>query len=462
MGKKSILVVDDDPEMRSILSDGLSKNGYPILLAGDAQEAMRVFEQKPIDLVIADIKLPGENGVELLKQLKKRSLRTPVLLMTGYGSVQSAVEAMKSGAYDYILKPFSLQALEQTIQRALGISGGEEDSSSFPLSGSSKFSIPITTQNRKMKEILEVCQRVASSKATVLIQGESGTGKELISRYLHGKSPRSQGPFVAVNCASLPETLLESELFGHEKGAFTGAIQKKIGKFELAHGGTILLDEISEMNPLLQGKLLRVLQEGEVDRVGGRQPIPIDVRVIATTNRNIEAAIGKGDFREDLYYRLNVIPLKLPPLRERSDDIELLTHYFLKAFAEEYKRPVQTVAEEAMAWMKRQEWRGNVRELKNLMERAILMSPGNVLELKDLSPNSETTSLPERDGKTTDLALPPLSLREMEEKLILRALEKTNGNRTHAAKMLGISIRTLRNKLNEYKQGFPAPLKDSE
>lgn len=462
MGKKSILVVDDDPEMRSILSDGLSKNGYPILLAGDAQEAMRVFEQKPIDLVIADIKLPGENGVELLKQLKKRSLRTPVLLMTGYGSVQSAVEAMKSGAYDYILKPFSLQALEQTIQRALGISGGEEDSSSFPLSGSSKFSIPITTQNRKMKEILEVCQRVASSKATVLIQGESGTGKELISRYLHGKSPRSQGPFVAVNCASLPETLLESELFGHEKGAFTGAIQKKIGKFELAHGGTILLDEISEMNPLLQGKLLRVLQEGEVDRVGGRQPIPIDVRVIATTNRNIEAAIGKGDFREDLYYRLNVIPLKLPPLRERSDDIELLTHYFLKAFAEEYKRPVQTVAEEAMAWMKRQEWRGNVRELKNLMERAILMSPGNVLELKDLSPNSETTPLPERDGKTTDLALPPLSLREMEEKLILRALEKTNGNRTHAAKMLGISIRTLRNKLNEYKQGFPAPLKDSE
>ncbi len=462
MGKKSILVVDDDPEMRSILSDGLSKNGYPILLAGDAQEAMRVFEQKPIDLVIADIKLPGENGVELLKQLKKRSLRTPVLLMTGYGSVQSAVEAMKSGAYDYILKPFSLQALEQTIQRALSISGGEEDSSSFPLSGSSKFSIPITTQNRKMKEILEVCQRVASSKATVLIQGESGTGKELISRYLHGKSPRSQGPFVAVNCASLPETLLESELFGHEKGAFTGAIQKKIGKFELAHGGTILLDEISEMNPLLQGKLLRVLQEGEVDRVGGRQPIPIDVRVIATTNRNIEAAIGKGDFREDLYYRLNVIPLKLPPLRERSDDIELLTHYFLKAFAEEYKRPVQTVAEEAMAWMKRQEWRGNVRELKNLMERAILMSPGNVLELKDLSPDSETTPLPERDGKTTDLALPPLSLREMEEKLILRALEKTNGNRTHAAKMLGISIRTLRNKLNEYKQGFSASPKDSE
>ncbi len=310
-----------------------------------------------------------------------------------------------------------------------------------------------------MKEILDVGLRVAGSKATVLIQGESGTGKELISRYIHSKSPRSQGPFVAVNCASLPETLLESELFGHEKGAFTGAIQKKIGKFELAQGGTILLDEISEMNPLLQAKLLRVLQEGEIDRIGGRQPIAIDVRVIATTNRNIEGMIAKGEFREDLYYRLNVIAIRIPPLRERPEDIELLTIHFLKSFSGEYRRPVQAISEGAMAWMKKQQWRGNVRELKNLMERAVLMSQGNILDFSDLCPDSAALASREAEESPT-LDFPSLSLREMEEKMIMRALEKTNGNRTHAAKMLGISIRTLRNKLNEYKQDFAPSIKD--
>jgi two-component system response regulator FlrC len=305
------------------------------------------------------------------------------------------------------------------------------------------------TQDNKILEILELCQRVASSKVTLLIQGESGTGKELVARYVHSHSQRRQGPYIAVNCASLPESLLESELFGHEKGAFTGAISKKLGKFELAHRGTILLDEISEMNTLLQAKILRVLQENEVDRIGGRQPIPIDIRVIATTNRNLEACIEKGEFREDLYYRLNVISIKLPPLRERTDDIELLARHFLDNFCKLYGKPIPSISENALAWLKKQEWRGNVRELRNTIERAVLISSQLVLTLQDFS--SDEMANPE-DPSTED---PPiLSLRKMEKKLIFKALEKTNGNRTHAARILGISIRTLRNKLSEFKQGL--------
>ena len=300
IGTKSILIVDDEAEMRSLLFETLSKNGYKIHLAEDAQGALKFISQEAIDLVIADIKMPGKSGIDLLRTIKRKSLDLPVVLMTGFGSVQNAVEAMKSGAREYLLKPFSLNALEEIIQDALK---GDRLAGSFFSPGASKIFLPIMTKDRRMKEILDLCQRVANSKATVLIQGESGTGKELFSRYIHSYSPRSKGPFIAVNCASLPETLLESELFGHEKGAFTGAIGRKIGKFELAHAGTILLDEISEMNPLLQAKILRVLQEGEVDRIGGRQPIPIDVRVIATTNRNLEEAIAEGEFREDLYYR---------------------------------------------------------------------------------------------------------------------------------------------------------------
>jgi two-component system response regulator FlrC len=300
-----------------------------------------------------------------------------------------------------------------------------------------------------MLEILELCKRVAPSKATLLIQGESGTGKELFARFVHRHSQRNQGLYVAVNCASLPESLLESELFGHEKGAFTGAVCKKIGKFELAHRGTILLDEISEMNTLLQAKILRVLQENEVDRIGGRQPIPVDIRVIATTNRNLEACIEKGEFREDLYYRLNVISMKLPPLRERTDDIELLTQYFLKQFSETHGKPMHSISENALSWLRKQEWRGNVRELRNTIERAVLISPGQVLTLQDFGSERLVNS---EENLAEDS--PTLSLRNMEKKLIFRALEKTNGNRTHAAKILGISIRTLRNKLSEYKQGL--------
>jgi two-component system response regulator FlrC len=303
-----------------------------------------------------------------------------------------------------------------------------------------------------VREILHLGGKVAQSKATVLIQGESGTGKELLARYIHEQSQRNRAPFVAVNCASLPETLLESELFGHEKGAFTGAIARKIGKFELAHRGTILLDEISEMNTFLQAKILRILQENEVDRIGGSHPIPIDVRVIATTNRDLAAWVERGEFREDLYYRLNVINLTLPPLRERPADIELLAHHFLGKFAAENGRPARAISERAMAWLKVQEWRGNVRELKNSLERAVLVSSQHTLDLADFSASPGLAKEPDSGG----MEIPSLCLKDMEQKLISKALEKTQGNRTHAAKILGISIRTLRNKLNEYKRGFPA------
>jgi len=447
MEKNSILIAEDDPELRGTLFEGLSKDGNRVHLAETAEEALRLFGQKAFDLVIADVKLPGLNGLQLLESIKNKSVHTPVIMMTGFGTVQNAVEAMKKGAFEYLLKPFSLNLMNQVVEKALEKNHAKLPEDPEPLNLSSS-PIPIITQDKKILEIMELCKRVAPSKATLLIQGESGTGKELIARYVHSHSQRHQGPYIAVNCASLPESLLESELFGHEKGAFTGAISRKLGKFELAHRGTILLDEISEMNTLLQAKILRVLQENEVDRIGGRQPIPIDIRVIATTNRNLEACIEKGEFREDLYYRLNVISLKLPPLRERTDDVELLARYFLKKFSELHGKSMAPISENALAWLKKQEWRGNVRELKNAIERAVLISSERVLTLQDFG--SEEIMGPEEHLAEESSTL---SLRKMEKKLIFKALEKTDGNRTHAAKILGISIRTLRNKLSEYKQG---------
>jgi DNA-binding NtrC family response regulator len=450
MKKNLILIVDDEPEIRKVIFEGLSRNGHSIFLAENAERALHLFGQKAFDLVVTDVKLPDRDGLELLDTIKSRSAHTPVIVMTGFGSIQNAVEAMRKGAFDYVLKPFSLESLEQRIQMALGGEHVHEevhpDAEDF-----SNETMPILTKDKRMKEMIALSQRIAPSKATVLIQGESGTGKELFARYIHAQSPQKQGPFVAVNCASLPETLFESELFGYEKGAFTGALGKKIGKFELAHRGTILLDEISEMSPLLQAKILRVLQENEVDRIGGKEPIPVDIRVIATTNQDLETRIEKGDFREDLYYRLNVISIKLPPLRERQDDTELLAHYFIKKYSASYQKPILSISENAMVWLKNQPWRGNVRELKNMIERAILLTSNTTVDLKDLC--EEDPNHAREFGLQEPLTLP---LREMEKSLIFRALEKTNGNRTHAAKILGISIRTLRNKLHEYKQNLPS------
>jgi DNA-binding NtrC family response regulator len=450
MDKKFILVVENDPATRKVFIEGLSHNGYTIQLTENAAAALKIFEQKFFDLVVSNIPLPDMNGLQFLDAIKEKSHSTPVILMTGLGKIPNAVEAMKKGAFDYILKPISLEAMEQAIENALA-SIHPEKNETLDSSISDSSSVPIITQNRRMKEILSLCERIAASKASVLIQGESGTGKELIARYIHSQSSRNLGPFIAVNCASLPETLLESELFGHEKGAFTGAIGKKTGKFELAHHGTILLDEISEMNTFLQAKLLRVLQENEVDRIGGSRPIPIDIRVVATTNRDIKECLEKQEFREDLFYRLNVFDIKIPPLRDRKEDIELLARYFLKDLASVYEKSPKSISADTLAWLKAQDWRGNVREFKNAMERAILLSTKMVLSTQDFMVQDS-----EVEKRCDELDPSTLCLKEMEQKLIFKALEKTNGNRSHAAKALGISIRTLRNKLNEYKLGLTA------
>ncbi|MBI5584035.1 MAG: sigma-54-dependent Fis family transcriptional regulator [Deltaproteobacteria bacterium] len=452
MGDYALLVVEQSQETHKVFSGKVPENGFRIHWTERGGEALGWLDQKRFDLLLADVNLPDLSGMQFLTQVRQKAPETPVILMTSEGSIPQAIEAIKNGALDYVIKPLSPELLSSLVQKTLvGRSPGEGPAAGLP--ANKKTTRPIVTSNRRMQDLLELCRKVAASKATVLIQGESGTGKELFARYLHETGSRSREPFVAVNCASLPEGLLESELFGHEKGAFTGAINRKPGKFELAHRGTILLDEISEMNALLQAKLLRVLQENEVDRIGGRQPIPIDVRVIATTNRDLAQCLEKGDFREDLFYRLNVIPLKIPPLRERPEDLELLVRHFLERFSRDYGREVPRLSKEAWEWVQAQEWRGNVREMENLMERTVLIAAGPIITRKDFCP--EDSAKPEPEG-TADLGA-PFSLREVEKGLIYKVLNETQGNRTHAAKMLGISVRTLRNKLQEYKQGLAVP-----
>jgi DNA-binding NtrC family response regulator len=368
-------------------------------------------------------------------------------MVTAYGTIQNAVEAMKEGAFDYILKPFSYEDLDSAVKRAMMASSSLIGRSSEKAwSGRSKGR-PIVTQNPKMLKLMELARNIAASNATVLIQGESGTGKELLARFIFENSPRRSKPFVVINCAAIPENLLESELFGHEKGSFTGAVAQRIGKFELANHGTFLLDEIGEMSLQLQAKLLRVLQEFELDRVGGKAPIPIDVRVIATTNEDLHQAVENGDFREDLFYRLNVIPLTIPPLRERKEDISLLVEYFLKRQGEKPGgRKGIAISQEAEALLLKYDWKGNVRELENFVERAALVCETGIIEPRHFFLDGVVTVESEPRG-----VMVGSTVREMEKQLILKTLDEVAGNRTHAAKILGISIRTLRNKLNEYR-----------
>jgi DNA-binding NtrC family response regulator len=447
VGKKpSVLIVDDLEEERAALGDALSASGFSVGTASDGVGALEELSLHDFDVVVADLRMPKVDGMVLLKEVRDRYDSLPVVLMSGYGTVETAVEAMKMGAWDFVVKPFQVRILESVLRRAVQLTV----SSSKPVR-SEDAGRAIITKNEPMIRLLELVSRVADSRAPVFIQGESGTGKELFARFVHRQSGRRSRPFVALNCAALPEGLLESELFGHEKGAFTGAISRKPGKFELADGGTILLDEISEMSVHLQAKLLRVLQESEVDPVGGRQPVPVDVRVIATTNRDIEAAVEAEKFRADLYYRLNVVPIKVPALRERRDDIRLLAEHFVKKYNKIDGRHVAGLSDEAVRMLGGMAWPGNVRELENVIERAVLLCRGERIEPHDLSWGDEK---PPAQGEP--MAVPAGSLREMEREMIRRALDETNGNRTHAAEILGISVRTLRNKLNEYRQKMEA------
>lgn len=417
--RTNILVVDDDMHMRLALKESLSKAGYTISLAEDGMAAVELVRKSPCDLIITDVRMPRKNGLELLQSIRAGEPLVPVILMTGYGTVNDAVTAIKGGAFDYIQKPFDTETLYGVVKRALGQNNGA-----------------IIHVSRAIQEVLLNAGRVAKSNATVLILGESGVGKELVSKYIHQNSSRKAGPFVPVNCAALPENLLESELFGYEKGAFTGASIRKPGKFEIADKGTILLDEVTEMDMRLQAKLLRVLQEREIEVIGSRFPKTVDVRIVATTNRDIRKYVEEGKFREDLFYRLNVFPITVPPLRERKDDIPVLVAYFLRKFAEGMDIGV---SDEAMEFLKSKNWRGNVRELENVIARACILSDYSHITLSHVKDEGEAKELK------------PSSVREMEMKLILETLTSLEGNRTRAASVLGITVRTLRNKINEYR-----------
>lgn len=441
-----ILIVDDDPSMRTALMESVRRLGFDVQGAMDGADAVeRVSRYKPW-LVVTDLKMPRLGGLDLIKEIKSRSPQTLMVLMTAYGTVETAVEAMKYGASDYILKPFSTDLLERVIANLKARGADASASPAVPIDQRS-----ILTQDPGMARLLSTVEGVAASQATVLINGESGTGKELLARFIHSRSPRAHRPFIAVNCAALPDGLLESELFGHERGAFTGAIMKKLGKFEMAHTGTLLLDEISEMNMGLQAKLLRVIQEREVDRVGGREPVSVNIRVIATTNRSLYHEVEQGRFREDLYYRLNVFPITVPPLRERPADIPLLARHFAAVSAARNGFPQPTVSAAVYAILQERRWKGNVRELENVMERAVLLA-GNETILPthvSMEPGGQpavSAPVPSVPQSSTNG-----SLWEMERELIFQTLARVNENRTHAAKELGISIRTLRNKLREYR-----------
>ena len=445
-----ILIIDDQSDSREELTQSLERVGFPVESVSGGLQGLNKFRSTKYSMVIANEQTPGIEGRDVLGSLKKLSPQIPVIVITANGTVHNAVEAMHAGASDYLLKPFSIEALEKTVKKVICLSNGNGQSK---YNGTSLADQPIgkeiITRNRKFKEMLSRARSVAPSTATVLIQGESGTGKELLAAYVHHHSRKPQAPYVALNCAALPDTLAESELFGHEKGSFTGAVGRKIGKFELAKQGTVLLDEISEMPLPLQAKLLRVLQEKEIDRIGGTHPIPIDARVIAISNIDLKTAVNEGKFRKDLYYRINVIPLTLPPLRERKEDIELLAAHFLKKYCLANQKTITGIDDVALKMLINNSWKGNVRELENTMERAVLISVGGIILpehlLLDLSEH-------EPESAATFSVNAGYTVREMEKELIVRTLKDVDDNRTHAAELLGISIRTLRNKLQEYRE----------
>jgi len=438
--------------MRMVLSESLEGCGYTVGTSDSGADALEKFQEDTFDAVVTDMKMPGMSGMELLRGVKEISSEIPVVVMTAYGTVNAAVEAMKEGAEDFIMKPFSMDHLEAVVGRVMAKKDGGGRSEPGHGRGSLSKEKTLVTQDKAVLTLLELLKGVARSKSGILIQGESGTGKELIARYIHRHSDRAHMPFVGVNCAAIPHHLLESEMFGHEKGAFTGASRRRLGKFELASGGTLLLDEISEMDMQLQAKLLRVIQEAEVDRLGGGGPVPVDVRIIATTNTDLKKCIEEKTFRADLYYRLNVIPIKLPPLRERKGDIVLLGEYFLEKYSSLASAAKPALSEEVMCLLEGHRWPGNVRELENVIERAVLLSGGGMILPEHLYLEDEDGENRQPAETALELAISQgTTLREMEKTLIFKTLEREKGNRTKASEILGVSVRTIRNKLNEYK-----------
>jgi DNA-binding NtrC family response regulator len=435
----SVLVVDDEIAMRAALEANFRRQGWTVRSAKGKNEAIELFRSYPVPLVITDMRMPDGTGLDVVKGVRSITPNARVILLTAFGSVQDAVAAMKEGASDYLIKPVSFEELQRVAREVLN--GPQETTS-----GAAECRL--VGNSPRFRALLERARQAAQSDADILIEAESGTGKELLARFIHESSPRSQGPLVAVNCAAFPDALLESELFGHVKGAFTGASASKPGKFELAHQGTLLLDEIGEMPLALQPKLLRVLQEREVDRLGDTRPVPVDVRVIATTNRSLRKLAQEGLFRFDLYYRLNVIPLAIPPLRERVEDIPVLADYFARKYAAQSSGRSAALSREFLERLREYDWPGNVRELENFVRRAIALSENGVISEAAFD-DIEAAS----DRSVSGGIEPGITLRDAEKELLCRTLEAVGGNRTRAAAMLGISLRTIRNKIREY--GLP-------
>ncbi len=457
MGK--ILVVEDKKSMAEMLQETLELEGHEVIIAGDGADGIKKLKGDKVDLVLTDLKLPKKNGMEVLKFSKKNNPLIPVIVMTAFGSVDTAVNAMKMGAYDFITKPLDIDHLNLLIDRSLKNQKlvAENLLLKDTLSKylfSDKVEAPnIIGKSRKMIEVAESIQKVAPAKTTVLLLGESGTGKELFARAIHDLSLKKENPFVAINCAAIPGELLESELFGHEKGAFTGAINRKIGKLELANNGTAFLDEIGEMEISLQSKMLRALQEGVIDRVGSSNPVEIDIRVIAASNKDLEAAVSENSFREDLYYRLSVFPIKIPPLRERRDDIPLLVDHFISKYSAEMNLGHKEMSVDALEVLKGYYWKGNVRELENIIERALILSEGDSINQEDLRLSTVTSgrSLDDisLDGSLEQTAKKALKIAE--SRRIRKALEDTQGNKSRAAEILKVSYKTLLTKIKDYK-----------
>ncbi|MGQ0809697.1 MAG: sigma-54-dependent transcriptional regulator [Nitrospiraceae bacterium] len=451
---EKILVVDDEQSLRDVLSIMLKRAGYDVTLASDCEEAIAHIGKEIFDLVITDLKMPKGSGLDVLKAVKAASPETVVLMITAYATAESAVEAMKHGAYDYLTKPFQVDEVQLIVRNALEKRRLTTENMLLKREMASQSSFAqIVGQSEAMQKVFDVVRKVADSKSNVLICGESGTGKELVARAIHYNSARSPMPFVPVNCSAVPETLLESELFGHMKGSFTGAVSNKAGLFEVANGGTVFLDEIGDTSPATQVKLLRVIQEREFRRVGGTQDVKVDVRVIAATNRDLEKAVAEGTFREDLYYRLDVIPIRLPPLRIRTGDIPHLVKHFLEKFAQESGKPVATITPEAMRVLLNHEWKGNVRELENLIERMVAFSTGSPIAEEEIrgwlhrapsSQESYPTDLPE-DGLDLEGMI-----NSIEKELLLKALERAKWVKKRAARLLRLNTRSFRYRLEKY------------
>jgi DNA-binding NtrC family response regulator len=443
----AILIVEDEAKMRRLLELNLGDDGFTTLSAEDAETGLKLLRENSIDLVLTDLKLPGMNGLEFLQTIKRQNAALPVVVMTAFGSVETAVDAMKAGASDYVLKPFSLTEMRMVIHKELDVRNLREENRSLREALGKRYSHPnVVARSPKMQEVLATVERVAPTNSTVLLGGESGVGKDLIARAIHEKSRRASGPFLKINSSAIPENLLESELFGFEKGAFTGAVASKPGKFELADKGTLFLDEIGDVPPAIQVKLLRVLQEREFERLGGTRTLKVDVRLIAATNKDLRQALEQGTFREDLYYRLNVVPIDIAPLRERKEDIPDLVNLFISRFTAESGEPVEGITPEAMQMLVNYHWPGNVRELQNIVERACALAKGSILDPADIHLDMRPTKAANGPGGF----LPDgMTLEQWEDEMVQEALRRASGNKSQAARLLGLSRNALRYRLSK-------------